>query len=141
MNDLSIAKHILKEKCLTLAIVKNGNVIFTSTERGIQPLFTIVNGSADQLIDSSVADKVTGKAAALLYKHAGIRELYTNVISEKAVGVLENTPVLFDYDLSVPYIKNRNQSGMCPVESMSSEIDNIGDLMAGISDFLERTRR
>lgn len=141
MNDLSIARQTLEEKGLTLAIVKNGNIIFTSTERGIYPLFNIVNEMASQLKGSSVADKVTGKAAAMLYKHAGISELYTNLISEKATEVLKDTPILLEFGLSVPYIKNRDKSGMCPVESLSSGIDNISDLMAGISEFLQRIRR
>ncbi|MHC1721561.1 MAG: DUF1893 domain-containing protein [Clostridiaceae bacterium] len=141
MNDLNLAKHLLDNENLTLAIVKDGNAIFTSYEKGIKPLYTIVNEMSGLLKNSSVADKVTGKAAALLYKHAGIKELYTNIISEKAVSVLKSTPIVLQYNLSVPYIKNRDKSGMCPVESMSSEIDCINDLMDGISDFLDRIRR
>lgn len=141
MDDLSIAKSILMEKELTLAIVKNGEVIYTSTERGIKPIYSIANHPNRPLKGASAADKVTGKAAALLYKHAGLKSLYTNLISEKAVDVLKGSLVEFEYNMVVPFIKNRDKSGMCPVESMSLEINDIDELNAKISDFINEAGR
>ena len=141
MGDLDLAKEILDNECLTLAIVKNGSIICTSSERGIKPLYTLVNSMKEELKDSSVADKAIGRAAAMLYEYAEIKELHTKLISEKAVDVLKRTTILYEFERSVPYIKNRDKTGMCPVETLSSETDSIHELMAGIADFLERIRR
>ncbi|MBP1745327.1 MAG: hypothetical protein H6Q58_2305 [Firmicutes bacterium] len=141
MGDLELAKEILDRECLTLAIVKNGSIICTSAERGIKPLYTLVNSMREQLRGSSASDKAIGRAAALLYEYAEVKELHTKLISEKAVDILKRTPILYEFEKSVPYIKNRDKTGMCPVETLSCEIDNIGDLMAGISNFLENIRR
>lgn len=141
MGDLDLAKEVLDRECLTLAIVKNGCIIYTSRERGIKPLYDLVTSNKEELKSSSVADKAIGRAAAMLYEYAAIKELYTKLISDKAVDVLERTSIIYEFERSVPYIKNLDNTGMCPVETLSSETDSLDELMAGISDFLERIRR
>jgi hypothetical protein len=83
-----------------------------------------------------VADKVIGKAAAMICEHAGIKELSTKLISEKAVNVLKNTSIIFEYEKLVPYIKNRDQTGMCPIEKLSLEATNIDELLLKISKII-----
>ena len=69
-------------------------------------------------------------------KQQVIKELSTKLISENAINVLENTSIIYEYEKSVPYIKNRDQSGMCPVETLSLKVNNIDDLLVEISSFL-----
>lgn len=137
MKDIEIAVKLLEEENLALAIVKDGNVIFSSCDRGIKPLYMAVNELKEKLCGSVVADRVTGKAAAMLCAYAGVKELSTGLISENAIKVLERTPVIFEYKKSVPYIKNRDQTGMCPIEQLSSGTDDINELLRGISRFLK----
>ena len=136
MNDIELAKNLLDNEQRALVIVKDGKVLFSVDGKGIKPIYTAFNELKDELKGSSVADKVIGKAAAMIYEHAAIKELSTKLISENAISVLGNTSIIYEYEKSVPYIKNRDQSGMCPVETLSLKVNNIDDLLVEISSFL-----
>ena len=70
MKDIELAKQILNNENKTIVIVKDGKVIFTSENKGIKPVCEAFNELKDELKGSSAADKVVGKAAAMIYKHA-----------------------------------------------------------------------
>lgn len=140
MKDIALAKNLLNDEKKAIVIVKDGEVIFSSKDKGIKPVCAALNEFKDELQGSSVADKVIGKAAAMIYKHADIKELSTKLISERAVDVLKNTSIVYDYEKLVPYIKNRDQSGLCPIETLSLQTDNIDELLLKISNFLEKER-
>lgn len=137
MKDIELAKSLLDKKNQAIVIVKEGRVIFSSDGKGIKPIYTALNEFKDELRGSSIADKVVGKAAAMICAYADIKELDTKLISENAISVLENTSIIYNYEKSVPYIKNRDQSGMCPVETLSLKVNNIDELLIGISNFLK----
>lgn len=140
MKDIEIAvEHLEKEK-LTLAVVKDGKLIYSSSDKGIKPLYIAYVEKID-LVGSSVADRVTGKAAAMICANGSVKELNTKVISDNAINVLKETNIEFKYDIHTPYIKNRDKSGMCPVETLSLNTDNIDDLLIGIEKFLESIKK
>lgn len=136
MKDIELARNLLDNEQRSIVIVKDGRVIFSGDGKGVKPIYTALNELKDELRGSSVADKVIGKAAAMIYEHAAIKELSTKLISENAINVLEKTSIIYEYEKSVPYIKNRDQSGMCPVETLSLKVNNIEDLLIEISSFL-----
>lgn len=140
MKDIELAKQILNNDNKTIVIVKDGKVIFTSENKGIKPVYEAFNELKDELKGSSVSDKVVGKAASMIYKHADIKELSTKLISQNAVDILKNTSIVFEYQKLVSYIKNREQSGMCPIETLSLDVNNIDELLSKISDFLGKER-
>lgn len=137
MKDIDVAVELLEKEELALVIVKDNKVIFTSSGRGIKPLYTAYEEHIIELEGSSVADRVTGRAAAMLCKYAGIKQLKTKLISENAINVLKETNIIYEYDECTPFIKNRDRTGMCPVETLSLKIDNMNGLLEGIKDFLE----
>lgn len=141
MKDIQIAQELLENENLALAIVKDGNVVYKSTGRGIKPLYTAFLEMKDELEGSSVADRVTGKAAAMLCVNAGIKELKTKLISENAIGVLKESNVTYSYDVTTPFIENRDRNGMCPVETLSLKVNDINELLKGIAEFLERIEK
>jgi hypothetical protein len=136
MKDIELARNLMDKENKAIVIVKGKRVIFSSEERGIKPVYTALNELKDEFRGSSAADKAVGKAAAMIYAYAGIKEISTVLISEGAINVLNKTPITYEYEKSVPYIKNRDRSGMCPVETISLKTDNIDELLAEISSFL-----
>ena len=55
---------------------------------------------------------------------AGVKEIYTDVISEYAIPVLEENHIKYEYKEKVQYIVNRTKNGMCPMENKyKDEID------------------
>lgn len=143
MIDLQLAKKILEEKNLTLAIVKEGEIIFTSTEKGIKPMYTAILEHKDEIKGASIADRVIGRAAAILCKYAEIKALHTKLISEQAISVFKDTTIEFYYDESTPYIKNRDKTDMCPVEKLSQDVDSNApeELIEKITDFLDKIKK
>ncbi|SDY81537.1 protein of unknown function [Proteiniborus ethanoligenes] len=141
MRDLELAKKLLEEKELTLAIVKEEKIIFTSKDKGIKPIYTAVLEMEEELKDASVADRVTGKAAAILCKYAGIKKLYTKLISQEAIKILQNSNMELIFEESSPYIKNREKTDMCPVEKLSLTTESPKELIQKIASFLDSIKK
>jgi len=77
-NDTINARELLLAGHYTCVFCGNGEIL-TDDRRGVKPLLDLLE---KDLSDFSAADKVVGKAAALLYRLLGIAEIYASVISE-----------------------------------------------------------
>ena len=97
MRDLEIAKKQLVEKKLTLVIAKNGQVLFQTDTHRISGFIGAIEKFSAQLNGASVADRVAGKALALLCVYAGIRQVYAEVLSRKAKAVFEANGITFEF--------------------------------------------
>ncbi len=136
MKDIDVAKEYLNKENLSLAVVKNGKVLFKSHEKGIKPIYTLALEGLKGVEGSSLADRVIGKGAAILCKHIGIKEVYGLLMSQAAMEVLDKGAIKFSYEKSCPYIKNRDNTGLCPIEKISLETENVYELLDRIGKFL-----
>jgi hypothetical protein len=141
MKDLELAEKIIEEKSLTLVVVKEGNILFTSADRGIEPIYTAVTNFKEGLEGSGVADRVTGRAAAILCRYGKIAEIHTDLISDEAIRIFKNSGIKYFYEEYSPYIKNRDKTDMCPVEKLAYGIDNPQELIQRISEFMGSMKR
>lgn len=115
MTDLEQAKILLDEKSATCVFVK-GKESFYRTERGVAPLLKLLEENKN-FVGFSAADKVIGKAAAFLYVLLNVESLYTKVISKHALEVLTIHNIPIKYDELVDAIRNRDNTGFCPMET------------------------
>lgn len=86
MYDLGSLKELVERGGFTCAIAK-GDRLFTSTLRGIRPLLDLIE-SGEDFSGGIAADKIVGRAAALLYARLGIAEVYAGVLGEGGLAVL-----------------------------------------------------
>lgn len=114
-NNLEKAIYLLKKGNYTLAAV-SGNDTITSDKRGVKPLLEMLD-EKKHLHGFSIADKVIGKAAAYLYVLLEADEIYTNVISRPALDILKNHAVNVEYGILTEAIRNRDNTGFCPMET------------------------
>ena len=121
--SLEKAKSILLSSASTIAVVSDGEV-FTSQERGVKPLLFLLKEKKEFLKGASVADKVIGKAAALLMVLGEIKEVHTLIISEPAIKVFEKHNIPCFYDKKVTRIVNRTGDGLCPMETLCLNVDD-----------------
>ena len=78
----------------------------------------------------SAADKIVGKAAAMLYVILGVKAVYSPVMSETAAEVFTNYNIAYEYDELTQNIINRNGDGICPMEET---VKNISDPTEGFA--------
>lgn len=121
-SDLLKAKKMLHEGAYTCVLCKSDKV-YTSNERGVKPLLDWLDSNIN-INDFCAADKVIGKAAAFLYVLANVCEVYADVISEPAKAVFEKYNIRVYYKTCVTAIRNRNNTGFCPMETAVKDIDN-----------------
>lgn len=129
-DELSEVKRLLREGDFTCVIVKGDNV-FTSKERGVKPLISLLDADAE-LSGALAADKVVGKAAAMLYLLLNIKKLYASVISELALDTLTEAGIEVSYETFVPMIRNRTNTGFCPMEQATKDIDDPNEALNAI---------
>ncbi len=115
-SDLEQAKTLLKENNYTCVLCKDGQT-YTSTERGVKPLLKWVESGQD-FKGFSVADRIVGKAAALLYVLLGVHTVFAEVMSEDGTYTLARHGITPLCDTSVKEIRNRTNTGMCPMEEV-----------------------
>lgn len=115
MNSLEKAIDFLKKENATLVAI-NKDEIYISYARGVAPIIEKIDENPSFFCGASVADKVIGKAAAMLLSKYKIKELHTSLISEIALEYFEKTPISVTYDNLVPNIINRDKTDICPME-------------------------
>lgn len=129
-DDLKKAKDLLLDSEYTCVLCK-GDSVLTSTERGVKPLIGWLNAETE-LKGYCAADKIVGKAAAFLYVLLGVDTVYAQIMSEAAIDTLTKYGIEYIYDLSVETIKNRSNTGICPMEEAVFDIDNTDDALKAI---------
>ncbi|MCJ7559707.1 DUF1893 domain-containing protein [Candidatus Bathyarchaeota archaeon] len=122
MSDLDIAKSKLYEEELTLTIVKNGEVIFETDSHRISGFLDAIEKFGAKLEGASVADRVAGKAIALLCVYAKIKEVYAEILSKKAKTVFEQNGIHHEWKELVDNVLDLNKSGVCPFEKAAAGI-------------------
>ena len=132
MTDISMAIEQLMGGAYTCVIRKN-DMVYTSMERGVKPLLAWVDSDVD-FSGYSAADKVVGKAAAMLYVLLGVSNVHAIVISVKAKEVLEQHGIGVTYDSLVDRIHNRINTGFCPMEEAVWEIEDLEDALQVVRD-------
>ena len=130
MNDLQQARTTLAQGGYT-CVLCHGSEILTDSRRGVKPLLELLESGKDYT-GFSAADKVVGKAAAHLYCLLGISAIYAGVISQPAKAVLEQNGIPVEYGTLVPAIRNRTDTGLCPMESAVWELDSHEDARQAI---------
>lgn len=123
MTEIERAIDLLKTGNATLAAV-SGRGEFIFYDKGIKPLLTELDKDINFFVNAAVADRVIGKAAALLMVLAKVNEVYAAVISLPAISVFERFSIPFSFGKKVDRIENRTNTGLCPMESLCMDIDD-----------------
>lgn len=139
MTNLENAKKLLKNGGYTCVLYKDGT-LYTSTERGVAPMLEFID-SGTNLRGFSAADKVIGKAAAMLFCHAEVAEVYADVMSKAAADFLSERNIPFSYGELTDKIINRRGDGICPMEQVTADINDTDKAIAAIKRRLEELRK
>lgn len=137
MTDLELAQQILKAQEASIVVVKEGQVQHIGHGKGIRPLFELYRHDEAMLKEASVADKLTGQAAARLCIAAGIQEVFAYVMSQEADRLLAEAGISHHFDRQVDRILNRTGQDLCPIEKIAIKSPDIDSLVNNIDEFLK----
>jgi hypothetical protein len=116
--------EMLERQGLSLLIIKEGLPVFMTKDGGVAPLIQAIDDiGREDLRGSIVADKVVGKAAALLMAYFGAREVYAGILSEKAIPVFDRFSIPYHFRSKVGEILNRDRSGTCRFELTVPDVE------------------
>jgi hypothetical protein len=73
---------------------------------------------------ASVADRIVGRAAALLCVYCGVKAVYAVVLSDGGERVLKENSVSLEFESLVPSILNRQRTETCPFEKIVSTVSD-----------------
>jgi hypothetical protein len=124
MTDLEIAKSELYDENLTLAIVKDGALLYSTKSHRISGFLDAIENCGENMTGASVADRVVGKAVALLCVYAKVEEVYAVVLSRKAMAVLKKNKIMHRCGELVENVLAADKTGMCPFEKAAAAISD-----------------
>lgn len=126
MKELQWAKSLLKGNCTCVLCTPEGSL--TSCARGIRPLLQWYEEG--RLEAAWLADRIIGKAAALLLILGGARGIYAQVMTRSAAELLQRAGIAAQWGSLVETIVNRKGDGPCPMEIAVRELRGIEDAPA-----------
>jgi len=104
----------------------------------VKDLWELCQSEDDFLLGAQVADKVIGKGAAALMAYGGVSEVYADVISTPALELLQKHGVNVAYAQQTDRILNRQQNGLCPVETLCQPLQSLEEMYSIITQFIKQ---
>jgi hypothetical protein len=115
----------LRDDGAHLHVWHEGHIIYRSDAKGLAPLLDALETLPQPLLrDAHIADRVLGKAAALLLVKARAGFVAAVVASEQAVAVLERAGIPMHAETRTPRIEGRTPGEPCPFEAAVATIES-----------------
>lgn len=105
-----------REKCSL--VVKNHGIVTTYSKPGVRDLEHLLDHEPEVLRGAVIADKVIGKAAAAMVVVGGVKALYAEVMSKKAIPFLDEAGIAYTYGTLVDTIKE--EGDRCQLEKITA---------------------
>ena len=119
--DIQDLKRLVRDGHTVAA--SDGERLLTSCERGIKPLVQWLDDGLC-LAGFSVADKIVGRAAAMLYVRLGAARVWAQVMSRGGKTVLADHGIAAECETKTETIVNRLGTGVCPMEEAVAGVDD-----------------
>src|SRR6056297_3827017 len=135
MNDKELAINELNDSDYSLIIVKEKEVKYKSKEESVGSIVSLLEEQPDLLKNAVVADKIIGRAVAMVCDFASVNYCYGQIVSKGAVDVFENNNLSYKAAEVVEAIKNRDNTDLCPIEKLTLDINDSAKGIEKIKEF------
>ncbi len=115
MQELIDILH--REACSLVVRAADGRLT-TYNKPGVRDLIWLLDNEPDRLRGAHIADKVIGKAAAALLVQGGVVEAYADVLSRRALSLLEASGMEYTCSQMVDAIVIPEGDSRCPLEQI-----------------------
>ena len=126
-----------REKCSL--VVNNHGIVTTYFKPGVRDLEYLLDHDPEMLHGATIADKVIGKAAAAMVVVGGVKELYAEVLSKKAIPFLEEAGIAYTYGTLVDTIKE--EGDRCQLEKITAPASTPEETVALLRAHFEEKKR
>lgn len=126
-----------REKCSL--VVKNHDIVTTYSKPGVRDLEYLLDHDPEVLHGATIADKVIGKAAAAMVVVGGVKELYAEVMSKRAIPFLEEAGIAYTYGTLVDTIKE--EGDRCQLEKITAPAITPEETVALLRTHFEEKKR
>lgn len=138
-NTKAKAIKLVKTGKATCVTLRNGHIETEASTKGIAYIIDLYE--KDMLSGAFVADKIVGKAAAMIFTLGGVSSIYAENISDSAVEWLEKHRIPCEYNNRSEYIINRKGDGMCPMELTVQNINNEIEAIVALKKKIEELKK
>lgn len=126
-----------REKCSL--VVKNHGIVTTYSKPGVRDLEYLLDHEPEVLHGAVIADKVIGKAAAAMVVVGGVKALYAEVMSKKAIPFLDEAGIAYSYGTLVDTIKE--EGDRCQLEKITAPATTPEETVALLRTHFEEKKR
>lgn len=126
-----------REKCSL--VVKNHGIVTTYSKPGVRDLEHLLDHEPEVLRGAVIADKVIGKAAAAMVVVGGVKALYAEVMSKKAIPFLDEAGIAYTYGTLVDTIKE--EGDRCQLEKITAPATTPEETVALLRAHFEEKKR
>ena len=117
----------------------NGDIT-TYNKKGVRDLEDLLEHNPDRLRGADIADKVIGKAAAGMAVYGGVKRIFAEVMSRKAVPMLENAGVEFSSTSMVDCITIAEGDVRCTLEKIVAECKTPEEVVSTLRSHFEEMK-
>jgi hypothetical protein len=110
--------NILHEQNCSLVLCDSSGVVHTYYKRGVRDLDYLLEHHPEILRGATIADKVTGKAAAGMAIMGGVKNIYADILSRQALPLLNAAKTSYSYGSLVDHIIIPKGDSRCPLEEI-----------------------
>ncbi len=132
------AIKLLNEENATCVLVKDNAIISAESPQGIAYIIDLYH--AGKLENVFVADKIIGKAAAMIFSLGGVKGCYGETVSQAAVDWMKSKNMSFQCCCTVSMIENRKGDGMCPMEETVIDISDEKEALTALENKIAELR-
>jgi len=122
--QMDLARQLLHVQELTMCLVRDGRPLVTDRRKGLVPLLSALDTFGPELVGAVLADRVVGRAAAVIAVHAQLAAVSAGVLSSGAAALLDGAGIPYEAGAIVPHICDRSGKGVCPMEKIALEHAN-----------------
>lgn len=134
-DDLELARQQVRDGLASVALAAGGTLLGKAGGSGLLPLVELLarlgwspaRGGSAWPASPALADRVVGRAAAVLAVRAGVRAVWGQVMSEPARALLVEHGVHVETERVVPFVRGRRPGEMCPIERLVALVREPAD--------------
>ena len=123
LRDIEVAREAISNSDNSIVVVQYGKIWKQIKGNGLRPFLELIEEMGEDIQGTVVGDRILGKASAMLCRYSKVKGVYSPQGTKTGIALLIMGGIPCQVDQLIPFIKNRDGSGLCPFEKMLEGVD------------------